>query len=313
MSDVVFMGSPEFAVPSLAALAEAGHNVVGVYSQPDRPAGRGRRLTPSAVKVWALVHGLKVLEPRTLRSPDVVAELREIAPDIVVVAAYGKILPEAILMVPCKGVLNVHPSMLPKYRGASPIAAAMLAGETATGVTIMLVDAEMDTGPLLAQRPSPVSRDDTADSLERRLATEGAALLVDTVSRWLRGEITPMPQDPAAATYSRKLTKEDGEIGWAASAEEISRKVRALNPWPGTYTMWKGAGLKVLRARDGGLLAPSPLEPGTVALVAGGEVAVGTGRGLLLLDQVQLAGRQQMTARKLVAGRHDFVGSRLPS
>ena len=307
------MGSPSFAVPSLGALAEAGHRVVGVYSQPDRPAGRGRRLTPPAVKVWAEAHGLLVLQPPTLRSPDALAKLRELAPEIIVVAAYGKILPESVLAVPPRGVLNVHPSMLPKYRGAAPIVSAMLAGETATGITIMLVDAGMDSGPILEQRPSPISPEDTADSLERRLAAEGAALLVETVGRWLRGEITPRPQDPSRATYARKLAKEDGEIRWALSAEEIARQVRALNPWPGTYTTWKGAGLKVLQARQGQFSEPGASEPGRVVLATGSQVAVGTGAGLLLLEQVQLEGRQQMTARELVAGRHDFVGSRLPS
>ena len=308
MSDILFMGTPDFAVPSLAALAGAGHRVIAVFTQPDRPAGRGRKLAPPPVKVWAEEHGLPVFQPPSLRTGEVLAHIRSLGPEVIAVAAYGKILPGPILSVPPKGVLNVHPSLLPKYRGPSPIQSAILAGDAVTGVSIMLVDAGMDSGPILAQRQTPVAGHDTADVLEERLAKEGARLLVETLDGWLRGTITPVPQDETRVTISRKFTREDGKIAWGDHAIEIERKVRALNPWPGCYTKWRGAILKVIQAKaapgQGG-------ELGAVVSQDAGRVAVVTGEGLLVLERVQLEGRQQMTARELVAGRHDFVGSRL--
>ena len=310
MIRMVFMGSPEFAVPSLAALTAASHEIVGVYTQSDKPAGRGQKMTAPAVKAWAQEHGLPVLQPPTLRSAEALEQLRALQPDVIVVAAYGKLLPETVLAVPPKGVLNLHPSLLPEYRGPTPIQSAILAGDDETGVTVMLLDAGMDTGPILAQRPVRIAPEDTAETLAERLAVEGAEILRETVERWMRGEIVPMPQNNALATYSKLLEKEDGEIDWTASAVDLERKVRALAPWPGAYSRWRGSLLKVLTAKAA---ASGEGAPGTVVALPGGGAGVITGKGSLALGRVQLEGRQQMTARELVAGRHDFVGSRLPS
>lgn len=310
MDDIVFMGSPDFAVPSLAALGTAGYRVTAVYTQPDRPSGRGRKLAPSPVKVWAAENGLRVFQPRSLRSPEAIAQLRDLRPVVIVLVAYGKLLPEAVLAIPPKGVLNVHPSLLPRYRGPSPVPAAIMAGDKETGVSIMLLDAGMDTGPVLAREVLPIEAEDTAGTLGERAALAGSRLLLKTLEGWLCGDMTPQPQEEALATYSRKLEKQDGEIRWAAPAEEIARQVRALNPWPGAYTKWRGMVLKVQSAvptiEDAG-------EPGTVVVLPGGRVGVATGPGTLVLDRVQLEGRQQMTARDLVAGRRELIGSRLPS
>ena len=308
MSNIIFMGSPAFAVSSLAALAGAGHQIIGVYTQPDRPAGRGRKLTPPPVKVWAQAHGLPVFQPPSLHTPEALAELRRLAPQAMAIAAYGKLLPETVLAVPPKGVLNVHPSLLPKYRGPLPSQSGRLGGDAVTGVSIMLVDAGMDSGPVLAQTSRPIAVTDTAEGLEHELADEGGRLLVETLARWLRGEVTPAPQDETEATFSRKLEKEDGEIIWSGAAADIERRIRALNPWPGCYTTWRGATLKVLKAYA---LPGRGGVPGAVVALGAGRTAVATGDGVLALEVVQPEGKQQMTARELVAGRHDFVGSRL--
>lgn len=316
MSGIVFMGTPAFAVPTLETLAHSGQDIAGVYTQPDKPVGRGRKVAAPPVKQWAEAHGLRVLQPATLRSSDALEELRSLRPAAIAVVAYGKLLPQGVLDIPPKGVLNLHPSLLPQYRGASPIAAAILNGDSMTGVTIMLLDAGMDTGPILARREVEIAAEDTAESLSGRLATVGAELFAETLGRWLQGGIAAIPQDESRATYTKLLEKGDGVIDWRAGARELERKVRAFYPWPGCSTTWRGAMLKIVRARAVPAAAGSR-EPGTVIRLpgSGGMEGIGvvTGEGALALDRVQPEGRQEMAAREFVAGRHEFLGARLPS
>ncbi|HUS70647.1 MAG TPA: methionyl-tRNA formyltransferase [Anaerolineae bacterium] len=305
---LIFMGTPPFAVPSLEALAR-DYEVVAVVTQPDRPARRGRQLTPSAVKEAAVRWGLPVLQPESLRHEKAVAQLRDLEPRVMVVAAYGEILRPQVLAIPPAGVINVHPSLLPKYRGASPIEGALLAGEQETGVTIMLMDEGMDTGPILAQRSVAVELEDSAGSLGEKLARLGAELLLDTLALWLDGRIEARPQDDAQATYTRPISKEDAVIDWALPAIEIWNRIRAYNPRPGARTWWEGDQLNVLRGRpraewkgQGG--------PGRVVQTTSG-VAVVTGQGALLLEEIQLAGKRTMDAEDFVRGQRQFIGSEL--
>ncbi len=305
---LIFMGTPQFAVPSLKAVAEQ-YDVVAVVTQPDRPASRGRKPTAPPVKKAAVALGLPVLQPETLRDEEVVGELRELAPRAIVVAAYGQILRSEVLDIAPAGVINVHPSLLPKYRGASPIAGALLAGEEETGVTIMLMDEGMDTGPILAQKATEIRSEDTTGSLEDRLATLGAELLVDTLSRWLDGRIDALPQDDSEATYTKLISKDEAVIDWTLAALELWHRVRAYNPRPGARTSWEGSLLKVLRARPDVEWRGSE-EPGRVLELPDG-VAVATGQGALFLDEVQLAGRRAMTIQDFARGQREFVGSLL--
>ncbi|MGB9299542.1 MAG: methionyl-tRNA formyltransferase [Anaerolineae bacterium] len=305
---LIFMGTPPFAVPSLEALARE-YEVVAVVTQPDRPARRGRQLTPSAVKEAALRWGLPVLQPESLRHENVVAQLRGLEPRVMVVAAYGEILRPQVLAIPPAGVTNVHPSLLPKYRGASPIEGALLAGEQETGVTIMLMDEGMDTGPIVAQRSVAIELEDSAGSLGERLARLGAELLLETLAPWLDGRIEARPQDDAQATYTKPVSKEDAVIYWAQPAIEIWHRVRAYSPRPGARTWWEGDQLNVLRGRalaewkgQGG--------PGRVVQTTSG-VAVVTGQGAFLLEEIQLAGKRTMGVEDFVRGQRQFIGSEL--
>lgn len=308
MTRIVFMGTPEFAVPALEALADA-HQVVGVVTQPDRPAGRGRRLAPSPVKQVALERGLSLSQPHSLRTPEAVAQLSAWKPDVIVVAAFGQILPQDVLGLPPHGCLNVHGSLLPHWRGAAPVAAAILAGDEVTGVTIMQMDAGLDTGPVLAQREETILPDDTQATLEERLAYLGAELLVETLSAYLAGNLLPRPQPEEGATYAGQLRKEDGLLDWSRPAVELDRQVRAFTPWPGAFTTWRGQRLKVLR------VVPLPewhgdAPPGTVIVLADG-VVVATGEGALRLEEVQLAGKRPMDIAPFLRGQRDFAGSAL--
>ncbi len=305
---IMFMGTPSFAVPCLQALV--GHyEIVAVVTQPDRPARRGRRIVASAVKKAALAYDLPLMQPESLRQEEVIAEIRELQPQVIVVAAYGQILRPQVLSIPPSGVINVHPSLLPKYRGASPIAGALLAGEEKTGVTIMLMDEGMDTGPILAQISIKIRPEDTTGSLVERLARMGADLLLETLPRWLEGQIKPQPQDNARATYTKPIAKKDGLIDWSLPAVEIWGRVRAFDPWPGAHTWWRGKLFKVLASR------PLPEwagkgKPGQVLDLSAG-VAVATGQGALLLQEVQLAGRRAIGIQDFVRGQRDFIGSLL--
>lgn len=303
---LIFMGTPAFAVPSLEALADE-YEIVAVVTQPDRPAKRGRKLTAPAVKTAALARGLPILQPESLRGADVMAQIEKLQARLIVVAAYGEILRPEVLNIPPAGVLNVHPSLLPRYRGASPIAGAILAGEEETGVTIMLMDAGMDTGPILSQSSIEIRPEDTLGSLEDRLAKLGAELLMETLPRWLEGKIDAQPQDDDRATYTKLIAKEDAVIDWSLPAEEIWLRVRAFNPRPGAHTRWQAKVFKVLSAR----VRPKwegRAELGEVVELPDG-VAVSTGHGALLLEEVQLAGKQAMDIQDFVRGQRDFVGS----
>jgi len=308
---VIFMGTPDFAVPLLAALLASGCDVVGVATQPDRPAGRGRKLSASSVKRFAEEHGLTVLQPTTLRSPEPVAALAALAPDVIVVAAYGLILPQTVLDVPPHGCLNVHGSLLPKYRGAAPIPAAILAGEDETGATIMLMDAGMDTGPVLSQATCAIGPQDTTGTLTAKLAESGASLLTETLPRWLADEIEPQPQDDELASYAPMIRKADGRINWTLPAEQIARLVRAFQPWPGATTFWNGKPLKLLRVQ---VLPEQAVDEQEGRVVARGDgAAVVTGQGLLLLEELQLAGKRALPIGDFLRGQRGFIGSVLGS
>jgi methionyl-tRNA formyltransferase len=308
MTRIVFMGSPRFAAPTLNALT-ASHEVVGVVTQPDRPAGRGRDLKEPPVKVAALEHGVPVFQPRSLGSSEAMARLAAWRPDAIVVAAFGQLLPQDVLDLPPHGCLNVHASLLPRWRGAAPVAAAILAGDEMTGVTVMKMDAGLDTGSILAQREEPIWADDTRATLTERLSYVGAELLVETLPPYLVGDLEPHPQAEDEATFADQLRKEDGELDWSRRAVELDRQIRAFTPWPGTFTFWDGRRLKMLEA------SPLPdwkgdASPGTVVEV-GSVAAVATAEGALRLEEVQLAGKRAMAIGPFLRGRRDFVGSRL--
>jgi methionyl-tRNA formyltransferase len=301
----VFMGSPEFALPALRLLSER-YPVVGVVTQPDRPAGRGRVLTPPPVKVLAEELGLPVIQPRRLRQPEALEQLRSWQPELIVVAAFGQILRAEVLDLPAYGCINVHASLLPRWRGAAPIQAAILNGDEETGATIMLMDPGVDTGPVLAQRALAIEPGDTAGSLSERLAQAGARLLVETLPGYLSGEIVPRPQEelPGEPSYAPMLKKADGRLDFNRPAVELARQVRAFNPWPGAFFEWQGQLIKVHRAwaidptRD----PDSPaLRPGGTGLYQDLPV-IGASPGLLALEEVQPPGKVAMPAKAFRQG-----------
>lgn len=319
MARIIFMGSPDFAVPSLRALAADGHELVAVVTQPDRPGGRGRRPQPPAVKLAAQSLGLPLLQPPSLRSAAVVAELTALRPDLIVVAAYGQILRPVVLNLPPHGVLNVHASLLPRWRGASPVTAAIAAGDTVSGVSIMLLDEGLDTGPVLTMREMPILASDSGGALTDRLAEIGATLLVRTLPRWLAGAITPAPQDDAAATYAPKLEKSAGEIDWREPAAVIERELRAYTPWPGAFSALDGAPVRFLAALA--LAGSSDAPPGVIValptgVAASGAIdrraafAVSTGVGLLAPLMLQKAGKRPLAADEFSRGERALIGRR---
>lgn len=302
---VVFMGSPAFAVPILERLAQA-YDVVGVVTQPDRPAGRGRQLTPPAVKVAAQQLSLPVIQPLKLRQPEAMEQLVTWAPDLIVVAAFGQILRPEVLNLPPFGCVNVHASLLPRWRGAAPIPAAILHGDFQSGVTIMLMDSGVDTGPILSQRALPLAPDETAASLEKKLSYLGAELLLETLPTYLAGELNPYPQDDSQATYAPLLKKEDGRLDLTQSITYLERQVRAMNPWPGAfYDEWPGGYLRVWKAR--------PLETPQLAVLAGprtvceGWPALRASDGLLILEEVQPAGKKPMSGKAFLQGARQWL------
>ncbi|MFC1861854.1 methionyl-tRNA formyltransferase [Chloroflexota bacterium] len=310
---VIFMGTPEFAVPPLGRLILNHYQVAAVYTQPDKMAGRGRSLVASPVKRVAMNWKLPVVQPASFREAEVMAQLADFHPDVIVVAAYGQILPQSVLDIPKYGCINIHPSLLPEFRGASPVAAAILAGSEFTGVSIMLMDRGLDTGPVLARAQVSISAQDTTGSLMAKLSLIAAQLLQEVLVFWLRGEITPQPQDEAEATYTSMLSRQDSEIDWHLSAVDIWRRVRAFHPWPGCYTRWQGRQLKVIEAVP--LSGEETLTVGqVVALNQGGAVVgVNTGDGILGLLSVQLEGKQAMSAAEFLRGQRPFMGAILPS
>ncbi|KAA3648864.1 MAG: methionyl-tRNA formyltransferase [Chloroflexi bacterium] len=295
------MGSPDFAVPTLNALIEYC-KVVGVVTQPDRPAGRGRKLTPPPIKVLAEEKDLPVIQPKRLSEPDAMQQLHIWDPDLIVVAAFGQILKPNVLELPEHGCINVHASLLPRWRGAAPIHAAIRHGDAETGVTIMRMDEGLDTGPMLSKRAIPITDTDTTGSLSPRLADLGAGLLIETLPQYLRGKISLQAQDDEQATYAPMLKKQEGALDFSLPAEALARQVRAFHPWPGTFTTWNGGRLKVLKAHAIDKKAASSGETGIEA----GLPAISTLDGWLVLEQVQPAGKKPMSGGAFLNGNPDW-------
>ncbi|MDX2141651.1 MAG: methionyl-tRNA formyltransferase [Chloroflexota bacterium] len=309
MARIVFMGTPDFAVPPLKALL-AHHEVVGVVTQPDRPAGRGKQVQMSPVKQVALAAGVPVFQPEKLRRAEAIDELRQWSADVYIVAAFGQILPQAVLDIPPHGCLNIHASLLPRWRGAAPIQAAIRAGDPESGITIMQMDAGLDTGAMLAKRVIPLAPDETGQSLHDKLCVIGAELLIETLPAILSGDIQPQPQDDTLATLAGRIDKNEGRIDWTESALHIERTVRAFTPWPGTFTTWEGKLLKILAVQGSGFTAHSSQfsVPGSVIHTAD-RIAIATGDGLLYPTRVQLEGKSAVTIDDFVRGYPAFVGA----
>jgi methionyl-tRNA formyltransferase len=301
---IIFAGTPPFAAAALDALANAGHDIVLVLTQPDRPAGRGMKLTPSAVKQAAQARGLRVYQPGSLKTPEAQAELAAAAADVMVVAAYGLILPPAVLDLPRFGCLNIHASLLPRWRGAAPIQRAILAGDTETGITIMQMDAGLDTGAMLTKTPVPILETDTAASLHDTLAAAGAAAIVAALANY--PALVPQVQDDALATYAAKLSKDEARLDWHRPADALARAVRAYNPVPGAWTLLDGASLKIWAAQA---VADSG-KPGEILHAEADQLVVACGSGALALHEVQPAGSKRMSATAFLAGRPLSPGTR---
>ncbi|MFO7982719.1 MAG: methionyl-tRNA formyltransferase [Desulfuromonadales bacterium] len=303
----VFMGTPDFALETLKGLIEAGVDLCAVYTQPDRPSGRGRKLTPPPVKVLAEQHDIPVFQPPKLRAPEAVEQLRELEPDLIVVVAFGQILPKSVLEIPEYGCINVHASLLPRYRGAAPINKAIIDGEESTGITTMLMDEGLDTGDMLVRKSLAIGPEETAGELHHRLALLGRETMVETLARLCAGTLEPEPQDDEKSSYAPMLKKEDGRIDWSRSAEEIHNQVRGLDPWPGAYTKLEGKDIK--------LFGTSPLEgsgePGTVLSADSEGVRIACGEGVLLCRELQLPGRKRLPTADFVRGRTMVPGTRL--
>ena len=312
---LVFMGTPTFAVPVLAGLTGLdGYEVVGVYTPPDRPAGRGRKAQSSPVKDFALENNLTVLQPANFRSAEVQAELAELRPDAIIVAAYGKLLPKPVLDLAPLGCLNVHPSLLPRHRGPSPVATTILNGDQVTGVTIMLLDEGMDTGPVISQHEYLMKGNETTDQLTTALFELGGKLLEESLPQWQSGELLSEPQDESLASVTRKLVRADGLADWTLSADELETRARAFTPWPGLFTHWNGSGLKLVSvafvASDS-----DEFEPGLVVATDHPDLpaAVATSQGFLGLKTLQLEGKRAVGVKDFLNGAPDFIGSQLAS
>jgi methionyl-tRNA formyltransferase len=296
MIKVVFMGSPDFSLPTLRVLAEA-YEVVGVVTQPDRASGRGRELKPPPVKLLAQQLGIQVIQPEKLRQPEAMEQLRLWNPDVIIVAAFGQILKKDVLYLPRFGSLNVHASLLPRWRGAAPINAAILNGDNETGITIMKMDVGLDTGPILTQRSIPLTRQETAGSVSEKLSRLGADLLVETLPGYFSGKIQPAPQSEDGMTYAPMLKKEEGQLDFTQPADELERRVRAFNPWPGAFMDVDGTLLKIHRAH----VAGGKAEAGQ-RLIYEDQPAVGAGGEIFILDEVQPAGKKSMSGKSFLAG-----------
>ncbi|MFW6102459.1 MAG: methionyl-tRNA formyltransferase [Chloroflexota bacterium] len=303
----IFMGTPQFAVTILESLLQSSYQVLAVYTQPDKPAGRGRPFVFPPVKKLAVERQIPVIQSETFKSSEVVKKLASFQPELIIVAAFGAILPQEVLSLPRFACLNVHPSLLPRHRGPSPVANTILCGDEFTGVTIMLMDTGMDTGPILAQEKMQVSSMNTTGSLSSKLADVGARLLLETLPKWLGGELRPQAQDESQATYSKLIISKDAEIDWHLSAVELWRRVKAYNPWPSCYTWCQGKRLKIHKSIPRGGLPEGEVGE-VVALAESPGVGVVTGDGILGLCQVQLEGKREMSVDDFVRGKRDFIG-----
>lgn len=326
MLRIIYMGTPQFAVPALEALMRgaapgailpAGYEIVAVITRPDKPSGRKQEIVYAPVKQAALAYKLPVWQPGSFKKAENQAALAEYRADLVIVAAFGQILPQAVLDLPRYGTLNIHASLLPKYRGSSPISEAILQGESESGVTIMLLDAGIDTGPLLLKRAMPLVEDETTASLTPKLATLGAATLLEALPLWVQGQLVPQAQDPELASHTRMLQKEDGLIDWSRPAELLARAVRAYLPWPNASTTWRGKSLKILsaypRPSASNAEQPGQVSSGTLTTASGTRKAlcIATGNGSLLVERLQLEGKRAMNADEFLRGYASIVGERL--
>jgi methionyl-tRNA formyltransferase len=304
---VIFMGTPTFALPSFEALRERGEDVIAVVTQPDRPQGRGHTLAPPPVKLAALQAGVPIQQPEKVRHADFLEWCRSAAPDLIIVVAFGQILPKALLEVPGHGCINVHASLLPKYRGAAPIAWAIIRGETQTGITTMHMDAGMDTGPMLLRRSLAIRPDDTAGTLSERLSHLGAQTLNETLDALKAGRLSPTPQDASQATLAPLLKKDDGRINWRQPAAAIEALVRGLDPWPGAWADYEGEPWRVWKAR----VQPDEGEPGVVLRADPTGILVGAATGSVLIIELQAPGKRRLTAREYLAGHAITPGVRV--
>lgn len=302
----VFMGTPEFALGTLQGLIDAGCDLVGVYTQPDRPKGRGKQLAAPPIKELAQKYDIPVYQPTKLRDPEAVAELQEIAPDLIVVVAYGQILPQSVLDIPKYGCINVHASLLPKYRGAAPINMVIIDGETETGITTMHMDAGLDTGDMLVKRSLAIVENETAGELHDRLARLGRETMEETLKQLCAGTLTPEKQNDDLTCYAPMMKKEDGRLDWNRSATELHNQVRGLDPWPGAYTSLNGELLKLAATR----VAEGQGEPGCVVAADADGVQVACGEGMLVINQLQLAGRKRLSAADFLRGQPLPAGTR---
>jgi len=305
---VVFFGTPEFAVPTLEALLASSHPVVAVVTQPDRPSGRGQKVAPGAVKARALAAGIPVMQPASLKTPEFLEQLTALQADLGVVAAYGRILTETVLQIPRLGMINVHASLLPRFRGAAPIHRAVAAGESATGVTIMRVVRALDAGAMIATVRRPIGPDDTSEEVERDLARLGGALLVDVVNRMAQGAIDETPQDDSLATYAPRLAKADGVIDWSQPARRIHDLIRGMRPWPNAYSYLGGRRLILLRSAVDETTADSP--PGSIVAAPSGNLRIATGQGTLIVRELQAEGGRPMQVGDFLAGHRLAPGDR---
>lgn len=308
---VLFMGTPAFAVPTLDRLLASRHQVVAVITQPDRPRGRGQKTSDAPVKARALDAGVPVLQPAALKDPAFVASIDSFHADLGVVAAYGRILPEAVLAAPPLGMINVHASLLPRHRGAAPVHRAVIAGDAETGVTIMRLVKALDAGPMLATVSRRIAPDETSVAVERDLAQLGARLLVETVDRMADAGVPEQPQDESLASYAPRLTREDGLIDWTAPAADVHNRIRGLHPWPHAFTFSGGHRLILLRSQP--LAEPSGERPGTIVGARGDDLRVAAGSGVLQILELQAEGKRPMTAREFLAGHRLAAGDRLTS
>ncbi len=302
--NIVFMGTPDFAVPSLEALLREGYNVVAVVTQPDRPQGRKKILTPTPVKEAAQRHGIPVLQPHRMRSPEAIEEIAALQPDVIVTAAYGQILPKAVLDLPKYGCLNVHGSLLPKYRGGAPIQRSIINGEKETGITLMYMAEGLDTGDMIAKSAVTIGDEDTSGTMFDKLSAAGAALLTEQLPLIIEGRAGRIPQNESEATYAPNLSREDERIDWAASSRDIYNRVRGLVPYSGGYTLWNGEVFKIWATKlvEGEGVQASGQAPGTVLDLSERGIEVKTGDTSILLTRIQPAGKKAMDASEFIRG-----------